>query len=68
MKETTLNEILDQNDHLHKKIGKLQELLSLYREALMTYARSSSKHNDINIAEEALHRGKRLEKVLGLSK
>lgn len=64
MKETSITEIIQQNDYLHKRIDRYRELVQLYRAALRTYARKYPELSNLNEAEKALENGKKLEKLL----
>ena len=64
MKETSITEVVQQNEFLHKKLDRYRELVQIYRTALRTYARKYPELNNMNAAEKALEDGKKLEKLL----
>lgn len=64
MEELSLNRLLEQNDLLHRKLARHRELLQIYRGALKQYARKYPEQANMSIAEEALEKGKKLEKLL----
>lgn len=64
MTETSLSELLKQNDLLWKRLDRYRELIQLYRSALRTYARKYPEKSNMNEAEKALEEGKKIERLL----
>ncbi len=64
MKEFSVNELLNENDKLHKKINKLKEIGNIYKEALTKYARHFPDKSNLNTAEQAIDTGRKMEKLV----
>lgn len=56
---------MDENDKLWKKMDRLKEVNKIYKEALLTYARRFPEKNNMNAAELALDKAKKIEPLLG---
>lgn len=64
MKPFSVNDLLKENDRLHKKLDRHREIIKLYKDAVEHYARIANAHDKVNVARDALEQGRKLEKFL----